>query len=194
MSYYTIMGVNDDNSDIEPIEPTINAEIVLLLTEAQPRVFGFLLKRLGCRDQASEVLQNVNLTVCRKADEFLPGSDFISWVFTIARFQLLAYRQARARDKLVFSSELHETINLLDDETYDEHPFSERKRALEACMQQLPAHQHDLVIKRYAESFSVKALAADIGKTTNAISMTLHRIRVQLLECIKHRLNNTTND
>lgn len=188
------MGLNDEDSDIEPNEPSVNSEIVLALTEAQPRLFGFLLKRLGCRDQASEVLQNVNLTVCRKAHEFIPGTDFISWTFTIARFQLLAYRQARARDKLVFSSELHESINLLDDEKFEEQPMQERKLALQTCLQQLPERQQTLVIKRYAESFSVKALAADIGKTANSVSMTLHRIRVQLLECIKHRLNHSTNE
>ena len=194
------MEPNDEEKNLsldggDHASPTnIGSEVVISLTNLQPRMFGFLLKRLASRDQALEVLQNVNLTICRKADQFEAGTDFAAWAFTIARFQLLAYRQANARERVLFSTELIDAIDLLDGSQSFEQPTSDRKAALSECLQHLPKQQQQLIIRRYAESFSVKGIAADLGKSANAVSMLLHRIREQLLACIQRRLAENSHE
>ena len=57
---------------------------------------------LGDVDQANEVLQETNLVLWRKSDEFQSGSDFKAWSFRVAHFQVMAFRQRQIRDRLVF--------------------------------------------------------------------------------------------
>lgn len=164
------------------------ADFVLLMTEAQSRLFGFLLKRLGDREQALDVLQEVNLVLCRKAAAFVPGTSFIAWAFTVARFQVLAFRQGQARDRLVFPENLAEQLDQLDAEMFPAEAADARQTALDHCLAKLPPVQHELVLKRYAESVSVKSIAAEMGRTVNAVSMILHRVREQLLHCVEAEL------
>ncbi len=63
-----------------------------MLLTSTASLLGFLLKRLGNIDQAHEVLQEVNIVICRQASEFEPASNFLAWAFTIARFQVMAFR------------------------------------------------------------------------------------------------------
>ena len=172
----------------------LTIELVLGLTEAQPRLYSFLLKRLGQNDQTQEVLQNVNLTICRKAGEFVPGTNFLSWAFAIARFELLSFRKKQARERLVFSDLLAEQINLLDESLTRESSYETRISALEKCVAKLPVKHQDLLNRRYSESYSVKAIAGELGRSCNAISMLLHRIRDQLMNCINRKISSDTNE
>ncbi len=175
--------MNDSRNDRLP------PQMVLSLTEAQPRLFGFLLKRLGSNEQAHEVLQEVNLTVCRKADEFQPGSDFMAWAFTIARFQVMAFRKRQDRDRLVFPEDLALALEKLDRQMFPPQEDATRATALEDCMNKLQPSHRDLLLRRYAEAHSVQAIAAEIGRTANAVSITLHRLREQLLHCVQANLS-----
>lgn len=172
----------------EDKEYRLSVEVILGLTDAQPRLYSFLLKRLACKEQVQEVLQNVNLAICKKAETFSPGSDFMAWAFAIARIELMSFRKVLSRDKLVFSDALIEKISRLDSDLNEAIPVSERKSALEICLEQLSPEHMTLVTRRYTESISVKAIAGDLGRTTNSVSLLLHRIRERLLGCINRRL------
>ena len=171
------------------MNPNVPSEVVLLLTEAQPRLFGFLLKRLARHDQAHDVLQEVNLVVCQRANEFEPGTDFMAWTFAIARFQIMAFRKRQSRDRLVFPQDIAAAIDSLDTQLFPHAAETDREDALRECVKSLTPQHRELLLRRYAEAISVKALAAEMGKTANAVSIILHRIREQLSQCIEFRLS-----
>ncbi|WP_345685374.1 sigma-70 family RNA polymerase sigma factor [Novipirellula caenicola] len=175
--------------DDVPDKIELTTEWVLQLTEAQPRLFGFLLKRLGNSDQAHEVLQDVNLVLCRDAAKFQEGTDFMAWAFTIARFQVMAFRKRQSRDRLVFPSDLAASLDALDAEMFADDIRKRREAALQDCLVKLMPEQRKLIIQRYAESISVKAIAGDMDKTANAVSMMLHRVREKLIACVESKLS-----
>lgn len=162
----------------------LSAHWVLQLTEAQPRLLGFLLKRTGSHDQAQEVLQETNLVLCRGADKFEDGTDFMAWAFATARYQLMAFRKRQARDRLVFPLDLSDSLASLDESMFPVEKDPSRMKALNDCVQSLAPEHRSLVLKRYAEATSVKAIAADMEKTANAVSLVLHRIRERLMRCV----------
>ena len=86
-------------------------DIAKELATIQPRLYGFILKRLADRMQTMEVLQQTNLVICQKADEFEDGSSFVAWAFTIARFQVMAWRKSAGRDKVVFTDSVYELLD-----------------------------------------------------------------------------------
>jgi len=173
----------------DPKKWEISPEFLLSVTEAQSRLYGFLLKRLGDQEQAHEVLQEVNLVICKRGEEFVVGTNFMAWAFSIARFQLMAYRKRVSRDRLVFPEDLAAALDKLDSQSFSEESDQNRHIALNDCLKELSSSRRELLLKRYAESTSVKAIAADMNRTANSVSLLLHRIREQLMECIQRKLS-----
>lgn len=169
---------------------SVSGDFVLELSKAQPRLFGYALKRLGSQEQANELVQEVNLVLCAKADSFEPGTDFLAWAFTIARFQLMAYRKKQVRDRLVFADEVVDLIEELSADQEASSKHSLRQDALQRCMRNLEKEQQDILARRYVDASSVKAIAADRGTTANAVSLVLHRARQKLMKCIELRVAN----
>lgn len=163
-------------------------ELVPLITEFQGRLYGFLLSILGNPDQANEVLQETNLIMWKKSEEFQIGTNFKAWSFRIASLQAMAYRQKQMRDKHVFDEDLF--VDMVQEATKldCDHEID----ALQECMATLPPKQNEMIQLRYLDRMSIKDVAKKLEKKENAIMQTLYRIRNQLSECIDRRMLRTS--
>ena len=156
----------------------------------QPRLYGFFLKRLADRDQTLEVLQRTNLVICQKAADYRPGTSFEAWTFTIARFQLMAWRKAQSRNRLVFSDTVYELIDVKNE------PFEvdddARVDALKECMKKLNPDERDLLEQRYRHDIPFATIASTMNASVDAIGMRLSRIRRRLAKCIQAKIQQDT--
>ena len=152
----------------------------------QPRLYGFILKRLANRDQASEVLQRTNLVICQKASDYRPGTSFEAWTFTIARFQLMAWRKNQSRNRLVFSDTVYEQIDGKTERS--EVDDDERVDFLKDCVKQLNVDEIKLLKQRYREDLSLATIASTMNMSLDAIGMRLSRVRKKLGACVERRL------
>ena len=157
-----------------------------MLEAMQPRLYGFILKRLADRDQTLEVLQRTNLVVCQKAADFRPGTSFEAWTFTIARFQLMAWRKNRSRNRLVFSDTAYEQIDRKTEPS--EANDDARADVLKDCVKQLNVNERKLLEQRYQEDLPLATIASTMNMSLDAIGMRLSRIRKKLGQCIQQKL------
>jgi RNA polymerase sigma-70 factor (ECF subfamily) len=67
------------------------SEFVLLITSHQAAIYAYVLTLLPDRVAAQDILQETNLVLCRKRDEFEPGTNFKAWAFSIAYWQTMAH-------------------------------------------------------------------------------------------------------
>lgn len=157
-------------------------EFVRLLTASQPSLYACILAILPDRVAAQDILQETNLTLWHKAEDFEPGTSFMAWASRIARYHVLNYRRKLNRDRLVFDERLFEELcERLAERSTDVDRYQE---SLRECLKRLPADQRELVACRYAAGGSVKQIAHSRGQTVGAISQTLYRIREALLNCV----------
>ncbi|MGB0655096.1 MAG: sigma-70 family RNA polymerase sigma factor [Pirellulales bacterium] len=157
---------------------------MVLLEAMQPRLYGFILKRLADRDQTLEVLQRTNLVIWQKAADYRPGTSFEAWTFTIARFQLMAWRKNKSRNRLVFSDMVYEQIDKQTEQSDDDA----RVVALKDCVKQLNVDESKLLEQRYQEDIPLGTIASTMNMSLDAIGMRLSRIRKKLAACIERRL------
>lgn len=157
-----------------------------MLEAMQPRLYGFILKRLADRDQTLEVLQRTNLVICQKAADYRPGTSFEAWTFTIARFQLMAWRKAQSRNRLVFSDTVYEQIDRKTEPS--EANDDARADVLKDCVKQLNVNERKLLEQRYQEDLPLTTLASTMNISLDAIGMRLSRIRKKLGQCIQQKL------
>jgi RNA polymerase sigma-70 factor (ECF subfamily) len=157
-------------------------EFLQLITEFQGRLFGFTLSMLGDVDQSNEVLQETNLVLWKKSDEFRPGSDFKAWSFRVAHFQVMAFRQRQIRDRLVFGNDVLEKLSR-DAMTQDEE-YEHRLKRLEDCIERLPERSRKLVCRFYQNGESMSEIGTTMKRTANAVGQMLFRIRKALIKCV----------
>ena len=159
---------------------------IKLFAEHQRTIYALI--RSFCRrpQDADDIFQETCLVAWRKRAEFQPGSNFLAWVGSIARFETLAHARREGRSCLIFDESLLETLA--------EHAVAQaagadaRLRALRCCLEALSASHRELIERRYASFASVKSIAAQVGRSANSVSVTLHAIRQKLLDYIERRI------
>ena len=194
---FLLLGLRDNgyervmNDPIAPLDLS-NRDLssrdafTLQIAEIQPRLYGFILKRLADREQTLEVLQQTNLTLCHKSDDFVQGSSFTAWAFTIAKFQIMAWRTSQKRSRLVFSDEI---LHRIDRSSETESlAVDQRISPLRKCLKALRDKDRMLIQSRYRDGESLCAIAQSTSKTLDAVGMKLSRIRRQLADCVHRKL------
>ncbi|MBB3205961.1 RNA polymerase sigma-70 factor (ECF subfamily) [Rhodopirellula rubra] len=171
---------NNDRLPMRDLSPS--QEFAAEIAAIQPRLYGFILKRLADREQTLELLQRTNLVLCEKSADFQHGSSFIAWAFTIARFQVMAWRKNEGRSRVVFTDQVCE---LIDRSAVDEiASVDERIPQLQQCLDRLREHDRGLIQRRYRDGDSLGLIAESLSKSVDALGMQLSRIRRQLAECV----------
>lgn len=160
-------------------------EFISLVTESQGWLYGHILAALANRDAANEVLQETNLVIWRKASEFEIGTNFHAWAMRIANFQVMAFRQKRMRDHIVFDQDLIEVICSRSQQRVPS--YEEKMKLLARCLDRLSEHSRELVLRRYLRGESLKAIAEDLNKKQNAIGQLMFRIKGKLVRCVSHQ-------
>jgi RNA polymerase sigma-70 factor (ECF subfamily) len=161
-------------------------EFINLLTSCQSPLYACILSLLPDRVAAHDILQETNITLWRKADEFEAGTNFMAWASRIARYHVLNYRRKRKNDRLVFDEDLFtELCDRQAERMENGHRYAEVMRE---CLRKLPAESQTLLEERYSIGISVSEIAASRGTSAGAISQMLYRIREALLNCMSHRL------
>lgn len=161
-------------------------EFIRALVLHQDVLYAYLLTIAPNSEVARDLLQDVCVKLWSKSDEFVPGSNFLAWACRVAHFTALAYRRDRARERVVFSDAVMEQLVEVSQRRAEESP--RRAIALDDCIKALPPAQRKLILDRYSPDGSVAKLAADHGRSTKGLAVTLHRIRQALMECVENKL------
>ncbi|MBN1912630.1 MAG: sigma-70 family RNA polymerase sigma factor [Pirellulales bacterium] len=156
------------------------------LLTCQGSIFAYAVSLLGDPEGAEEVLQEVNVVLCRQAEQSETVTNFTAWACKIAYFEILSYRKRHQRDRHKFDDRL---LDLLAEEAVPHTDrFEERRRALTECLHQLPRAQRSMILRRYGRDGSVQQMAKELSRSPGSISLTLFRLRRALLKCIDRRV------
>ena len=155
------------------------------LTALQRSLYAYILTLLPNRADAEDVLQETNLILCRKANEYDPQGHFQGWAFQIARYQVMAQITKTKRSRLQFSTEIIETLAA---EEFDTKRMALSQKALQLCYDLLPVHMKKIARLRFREDSNLKDISAKVGRPLGSVSATLHRIRINLTDCVRKKL------
>ena len=164
-----------------------NQQLMLLMTQHQRRIFGYIYTLVPNRTDAEDILQETSLVVCEKFEQFRPGTDFAAWACQIAYWEVRRARQKFARAKVVFNQEVVDAISETAAELAPQ--VSARHEALAKCLQKLHPRDRELLFTRYEPGSGVEAAAQRTGRSLEAAYKALARLRKLLLDCVSHQLS-----
>jgi len=157
-----------------------------LLATCQRPVFLYALSLVHNATDAEEVLQETNLVLWRKFDQYRPGSDFARWACRIAHFEVLKFRDRKPRAERLFSNEFIETLAAEAEGLVEQ--CDARRQALGHCMKKLNERDRQLVTRRYEPGATTRSVAEGLGRSVQGTRKALHRIRTALLACIERQM------
>jgi RNA polymerase sigma-70 factor (ECF subfamily) len=157
------------------------------LAAAQPRLRGYLAALLGAWSDVDDLVQETNLVLVMKRDDFQAGTNFIAWAFRVAYFKATTWRRDRLREGRVVLGE----IAFQDIAAEAEAHFASRPPVIDAlahCLKLLPARERELVNAKYVERQSLVDLADQLGCSSNSLHKSISRIRLALRNCVTQTL------
>jgi len=158
---------------------------VAALTAAQDALYAYILSLFPKDDVARDILQETNIVLWRKANEYNEGVSFMAWACGVARFQVKAARRDRRRQCLIFDDKL---LDNLADEARPLAANDEFGILLGECLDELPVASRELVVARYMPGVSLKELALRLGRSIRGLGVTLFRIRQTLAKCLEEKM------
>lgn len=157
-------------------------EFVRLSSTHQRQLLGYIFTLVRNMDDAEDLLQQTNLIVWRRFDDYKPGTDFMRWACHIAHLQVLTFLRTRRRDPPHISEQL---LAQLADKRLDRSTAYEHYRdGLRICMDRLSTSDRELLGLCYGGAISIREIAGQLGRSADSVYHSLQRIRYVLLECI----------
>lgn len=147
----------------------------------QARLRAMVALSLSERDDVLDVVQESFVDAWRGLDRFDQTCEFGPWLRTICRNRTLKFlrdRLPKRRRELALVDELVIAAVPVDDVA------DGRLAALRRCLEQLDGEHRRLLEQRFAESVAVQDLALALGKSPNAVSMILLRLKSVLQRCV----------
>lgn len=161
-------------------------EFLQLFTRSQRSLHAYILAYVHDPNTAADLLQETNIVLWQKFDQFESGTNFFAWAREIARLSVIRHRRTSAR-----------RIGTLDPHLLEELAFRASELAstniddreiLKVCLRKLKEKDRELISARYRPGASVGKMAILLGRTENSVSQSLCRIRRSLAECVERSL------
>jgi RNA polymerase sigma-70 factor, ECF subfamily len=143
-----------------------------------PRVYAFIYKRIGDHAEAEDLTQETFVQLYRSFGSYEGRSSLLTWTFGIAHNVCSRYFRHCSRwmvgPKDARELEDHPSDAAIESRLDATHLLERCDEVLEAGRR--PAHQ-EIFRLRYAESQSIRSIAKQVGKSSEAVKVSLRRSR-----------------
>lgn len=168
---------------MSPGETERHTRFLRVFTAHEMAIRAYVRRLVPSRADADDVMQEVAVVLWEKFPTFRENADFRSWAFGVARYEVLAWRRDKGRDRIVLDEDVLE--RLAEETTQEEPRLQHQRQALEGCLARLSAGNRELLMLAYEEGASIQVVARQSGRTVAGFYQWLHRIRRLLLDCIQ---------
>jgi len=173
----------DDDIHGDRIRPTAREEEFLnLFARSQRGLHVYILAYVYDPNTAADLLQETNIVLWQKFDQYVSGTNFFAWAREVARLTVIRHRRLSSRRIGTLDPHLIEELALRASESPS--PADRDTDILKDCLGKLRQRDRDLIVARYRPGASVCKLATHLGRSENSVSQSLCRIRRALVECV----------
>ena len=178
--------LTDPLADLLPrIADGDRAALRQLYQATSAKLFGVCLRILSNRDESEDVLQEVYITIWRRADRFDAGrASVMTWISTIARNR--AIDRLRARGPLAYAQPVEEL------EIKDEAPgaqalleAAQSGEALAACLSELDDRTETVIRTAFFEGVTYEVLAQRMDTPLGTVKSWIRRGLLKLKGCLE---------
>ncbi|MBV9911363.1 MAG: sigma-70 family RNA polymerase sigma factor, partial [Sinobacteraceae bacterium] len=148
--------------------------------------FGICLRVIGERAEAQEVLQEVFLSVWRKAAQYDPRyGSVMSWLAIIARNRAIDHLRTRAARPALGAMEIAAQFPDPGVSPQRQAEISSDRERLDRCLEQLEPRRRSLIHEAFFGGLTYEELATRMQAPLGSIKSWVRRGLIQLRACLE---------
>lgn len=159
---------------------------VELLTQHQRKLFSYIYTLVPCVTDSDDLLQETNLVLWNKREDYEPGTNFSAWAYRIAYFNVQNFLRAKGRCHSFFSEAFVSDVSDMLIDHAEVHTV--QSMLMIGCLEKLSSASRQLLKLRYEGTHTIQEVAQQMGRPVGSLYNTLSQIRRKLWECIQHAL------
>ena len=164
----------------------VKAPFVRLLTANYARIYAYIITMVPNDTDADDIMQETATVMWENFSRFEPGTNFVSWAVTIAKFQILNFRKKHQRSRMFLSDEAYDL--LISETEKMQEQSQDRMQALRNCLKKLSMKDQQFIRMRYYEGASARIVAQKVGSSIDAVYRYSARLHDLLLGCVRRTL------
>jgi RNA polymerase sigma-70 factor (ECF subfamily) len=158
-----------------------------LVERYQDRLFNTLVRVLGSRDDASEVLQDAFVQAYTKLGSFRGSSQFYTWIYRVALNLACSFRRRNTRRRDEQSIEQIRELSGTEPVDKNLQPQqtlvrSEQAEIVQAALLEISDEHRQILVLREMEDCSYETIAEILDLPVGTVRSRLFRARLQLKE------------
>jgi RNA polymerase sigma factor (sigma-70 family) len=162
------------------------AALRLVYSETSAMLFGVCLRILGDRSKAEDLLQDVYLTVWRKAASFDEGvASPITWLVAIARNRSIDRLRSRASARANVPIEAAADVPDASLSAIERLEIGEDRARLRDCLQELEERQSAAIRSAFLDGFTYEELAEKARVPLGTMKSWIRRGLLKLRTCLE---------
>jgi len=167
-----------DNQDV--------ADLTVRWTRVQPIVAGYISAMVPDFGDAEDVLQRVALVIVKKYSQYDKAGPFLGWAMGIARYEILAYRRRKAKDRHLLDPDLIGEV--ADAYQQVSGHLGPMRQALAECLEKVGGRHRRLIEMWYVDRRDPGEIMKLLGIAQSTVYVLLHRARLVLRRCVERRM------
>lgn len=180
------MNRNEQAAEVKAAQQGDKAAFERLYGEYRDKLYFFVLKNIGSRETAEDIVSETFLAAMERIGELRSGEAFGAWLYSIAykkcadqikdNSRTVHFDSEQEHELSIADSGLNEPIQLPEDYAVNE----QRREQLKSIIDSLKPDMKSAVILYYYDELSLKEVAKALGTTENAAKKRLFDARKKI--------------
>lgn len=152
----------------------------------QPMIYRFVAVKVGRREDAEDITHQVFMSAWQSIGGYRDmGHPFSSWLYRIARNQIIDYYRARKQDVSLEMLDVESIVGAAVSQI-DLSAKLDLEKTIRAVRQLKPDYQ-DVVFMRFVEDLSIQETARAMKRSQGAIKLLQHRAIKELQKLLEEK-------
>ena len=167
--------------------PVVHNELV---SRYQKKLFSYIYRLIGNKEEAEDLLQNVFLKVYKYCDNFDTERKFSSWIYRIAHNEAVNYIKRKSIKKFISLEDFVSSKDRLETKTDAKSPMEvwigkELRKEMEDALKKLPDKYKEVLEMRYFSEKSYEEIGKVLKKPVNTVGTLINRAKDRLEKVVK---------
>lgn len=161
-----------------------------IIERYQGKLFAYLFRLIGSRDEAQDILQDVFLKAYRNLQSYDTSRKFSSWVYRIAHNEAVNFIKRKSLKRFIPWEDIAATKDKLDMASFEDGADKawlrkEIGEEVNLALDKMPFKYKQVLVLRYFSDKSYEEISEILGKPMNTVGTLISRAKQKLSQELK---------